>query len=89
VNFPFTGPDGTFYADGYVAIVSIIVLPEQSTICVNWYPDVGAFDQGLPPVKQTGYLADTQTVLCHADIYPAAYAFLLTQPDFHHDQTAN
>jgi hypothetical protein len=82
MNFSFNGPDGTFYADGYIAIVSIIVLQEQSTICVNWYPEIGTFNAGLPPVRQTGYLADTATVLCNKDIYPAAYTFLMTQPDF-------
>ena len=89
MNFPFAGQDGTFYPNGYVAIVSIIVLEDQSTVCVNWYPDASVYASGLPPVHQSGYLADTAQVLCNKDIYPAAYAFLLTQPDFQHDATVN
>lgn len=70
----------TTYPQSYARILYIRAQAAESFICVCWYTDQAAREQGEAPIKvQEVQVATTALV---GDIYPAAYAYLKTLPEF-------
>lgn len=70
----------TVYPESYARIFQIRSNQVFTIIAVNWYATAAAYAAGEPPVKMWEY--NTETASLHGDIYPAAYNYLKTLPDF-------
>lgn len=70
----------TVYPEAYARIFQIRVNQAMTIISVCWYATAAAYAAGEPPVKMFEYNVATSEL--QGDIYPAAYAYLKTLPDF-------
>lgn len=68
------------YPQAYARAYSIRAFAQESYILVTWYADEAARFANADPVKAYEYSTSTASLV--GDIYPAAYAFLKTLPDF-------
>lgn len=68
------------YPEAYAKILSIRVTDPLSFPLVAWYADAAAHAEGADPVQLKEYGVETSQL--QGDIYPAAYAWLLTLPEF-------
>ncbi len=74
-------PNGEIvYPEAYARILQIRSDAQASYLLVAWYEDAAARERGDDPVKLYEY--GTQTSNLSGDIYPAAYSYLKTLPDF-------
>lgn len=68
------------YPESYAEILTIRVTETLSYPLVAWYADADARKAGADPLKVFEYGVLTSQL--QGDIYPAAYAWLLTLPEF-------
>lgn len=68
------------YPQAYARAYAIRAFAQDSYILVTWYADEAARLANADPVK--AYEFTTTTASLTGDIYPAAYAYLKTLPDF-------
>jgi hypothetical protein len=68
------------YPEAYARILYIRVDTQTAYPLVAWYEDAAARERGDAPVKLFEY--GTATASLTGDIYPAAYAWLKTLPEF-------
>jgi hypothetical protein len=71
---------GVTYPASYARILYVRTLPSDSYIFVCWYADEAARQAGADPVKVYEYQAPTAVL--SGDIYPAAYSWIKTLPEF-------
>ncbi len=71
---------GTTYPEAYVRIMYVRSMAEESFVFVNWYADEAARQNEEPGIKVYEYKVDTDNL--PGNIYPAAYAYLKTLPEF-------
>ena len=70
----------TVYPESYARILVVRSHAQESFLVVVWYADQAAREQGLDPVYIKEFLAQTSALT--GDVYPAAYAYLKTLPEF-------
>ena len=76
-----TTPDGVTYPAAYLYAPVVVATPDTVTISLNWYADRSEWEQALIPFRQTGHsLATADWPL--EPLFEAAYAHLLTLPEF-------
>lgn len=68
------------YPEAYARIMYVRAMSQESFIFVNWYADQAARERGEQAVKIYEYQTDTTNL--SGDVYPAAYAYLKTLPEF-------
>lgn len=68
------------YPESYARILYVRALAQESFIFVCWYADQAARENNADPVKIYEY--QTPTASLQGDVYPAAYAYLKTLPEF-------
>lgn len=74
-------PDlATVYPASYARIFYVRAMAQDSFIFVCWYADQAARERGDEPVKAYEYQTPTSNLV--GDVYPAAYAYLKTLPEF-------
>lgn len=71
---------GDVYPQSYARIMYVRAMSQESFIFVNWYADQAARERGEQAVKIYEYQTDTTNL--PGDVYPAAYAYLKTLPEF-------
>lgn len=77
----YTSPDGVNYPQAYLYSPVIVFTPEVATISLNWYANKQEWENSLVPIHQSGHSMDTSTYPS-ANVFGAAYAHLLTLPEF-------
>lgn len=77
----YTTPEGDNYPACCVVITSIIVMPDVSMICTNWYADAAAWAAGDLPLQQPASQPDT-TLFDAGPIFAVAYNYLLSLPPY-------
>lgn len=80
LQMSFTADDGKVYPNCYIPLVNVIVDPANAVVTVNYYADRAAFEAGDKPLQLWSY--QTATAALVGNIIPAAYAYLLTLPEF-------
>jgi hypothetical protein len=68
------------YPEAYARIIYVRAMAQESFIFVCWYADQAARERGEQAVKVYEYQTDTTSLA--GDVYPAAYAYLKTLPEF-------
>lgn len=81
LQMSYTAEDGTVYPECYILVSSIIVMPETSMICTNFFSDRAAYDAGSLPLAQPAFNPST-TLFDTGPIFSVTYNYLLTLPDF-------
>lgn len=68
------------YPEAYARVLYVRSMAEESFVFVCWYADEAARTNGDEPVKVYEYMAETDNL--PGNIYPAAYGYLKTLPEF-------
>lgn len=68
------------YPEAYARIVAIRVHPQITYFVVVWHENQAARERDEQPVLVREFFADTTSL--PGDVYPAAYAYLKTLPEF-------
>ena len=76
----FTAPDGTVYPECYIPLVNVVADLTDAVVTVNFYASRATFDAGAAPLQLLSY--QTAVGELHGDVIQAAYAYLLTLPEF-------
>lgn len=71
---------GDVFPESYARIMYVRSMAEQSFIWVLWYASEAARVADELPIKSQEFIAETPSLT--GDIYPAAYSFLKTLPEF-------
>lgn len=71
---------GGTYPEAYARIAQVRADAQTSYLLVVWYEDAAARERGDDPIHMYEYGAATPSLV--GDIYPAAYTYLKTLPDF-------
>lgn len=82
LTIPAYSPDEqeVVYPESYARIHYVRSMAQESFIFVCWYVNEEARINEQPPIKVYEYKADTAALT--GDIYPAAYAYLKSLPEF-------
>lgn len=68
------------YPESYVRVLYVRSMPAESFIFVCWYENEAARQAEADPIKVYEYKAPTAALT--GDVYPAAYSYLKTLPEF-------
>jgi len=71
---------GVTYPESYARILYVRSMPEETFIFVCWYENAASRQAGADPIKVYEYKAMTAALA--GDVYPAAYSYLKTLPEF-------
>ena len=71
---------GDIYPQAYARVMIVRSMAEQSFIWVLWYANAEARQNDGQPVKSYEYPVDTDNL--PGNIYPAAYTYLKSLPEF-------
>lgn len=81
LQMDYTTPEGVRYPTCCIVITNIIVMPEQSLICTNWYSSEAAWLAGDLPINQPATQPDT-SLFDTGPIFLVSYNHLLTLPTY-------
>lgn len=80
VEAPDDGQPTVLYPAAYVRVFYVRATAQESYLLVCWYADADARERNDAPFKQLEYQVATSALV--GDVYPAAYAYLKTLPEF-------
>lgn len=81
LQMSFTTELGTTYPECYIVVSNIIIMPETSMICTNYFSNQSSFESGDLPIAQPAYNAPTSSFDI-GPVFDGAYAHLLTLPEY-------
>lgn len=80
LQMSFTAEDGTVYPECYVSLVTVVATLDEALVNVNYYADRASFENHAASLQLRSFQTDVDSL--QGNVIPAAYAYLLTLPDF-------
>lgn len=81
LQMSYTTETGTNYPECYIIVSNIIIMPETSMICTNYFSSLSSFESGELPIAQPAYNVATNSFDI-GPVFDAAYNYLLTLPEY-------
>jgi hypothetical protein len=88
LQMTYTVPDGTMYPQCFVFIAtiqlapSVMDLPSNATLFVNFYADQHSMETGGLPVCQSSFSPEPSIFYLDGNPFDIGYDYLLTLPEF-------
>lgn len=81
LQMSYTTESGTNFSECYIIVSNIIIMPETSMICTNYFANQSSFESGELPIAQPAYNVATNSFDI-GPVFDAAYNYLLTLPEY-------